>query len=298
MIKSLILFILSASAIMFIAGCKSSINEKRMIVTVSIEPQRWLAERIVGDKADIKVLLLGDANPENFDPPISALRDASRSALFMQMGHLPWESALIEKIKAGREDLLVVDTSDGIELIHGGHSHDDHECEEIDPHTWTSVKNARIIASNMLKGLQTADPAHADFYATNYKALDAELDSLDRSISSRLSSLRGKVFIVWHPSLSYFARDYGLKQLALGMENKEMTLPMMQQKIEQAKQGSIGVFFVQPQMDAGGKADPVIDAAGAVKRVIRPLSPDWKGELENIVDALTDSVALINVTSL
>ncbi len=285
MIKSILLLILASLAAFFIAGCSHK-ERTRPVVTVSIEPQKWLLERIGGDRVEVRTFLEGDANPESFDPALSVIRDAARSDAFMRMGHLPWENSLIEKVVAGNKELLVVDTSEGINLIQGGHGHHHPGMNEVDPHTWSSVKNARIMASNMLKGLQTIDPAGADYYEKNYRKLDATLDSLDKAFATRLAPLRGMSFLVWHPSLSYFARDYGLNQIAMGMENKEMTLPMMQKKLDEAASNQAKVFFIQPQMDAGGKAEPIIERTGAVKQVVHPLSPDWQGELEGIVDAL------------
>ena len=289
MIKSLLLLILASLAAFFIAGCKHS-EHTHPVVTLSIEPQKWLLERIGGDRIEVRTFLAGDANPESFDPALSVIRDAARSDAFMRMGHLPWENSLIEKVVAGNESLLVVDTSEGIDLIEGSHGHHHHPgMSEVDPHTWSSVKNARIMAANMLKGLQTIDPAGSDYYEKNYRALDASLDSLDKSFASRLAPLKGESFLVWHPSLSYFARDYGLNQIAMGMENKEMTLPMMQKKLDEAASHRAKVFFIQPQMDAGGKAEPIIARTGAVKQVIHPLSPEWQAELEVIVDALLNT---------
>ena len=66
------------------------------------------------------------------------------------------------------------------------------------------------------------DPADSASYRRNYMALAATLDSCDRVISSRLKPVGHATFMVWHPSLSYFAEDYRLHQLSIGMDNKEI----------------------------------------------------------------------------
>ena len=53
---------------------------------------------------------------------------------------------------------------------------------------------------------------------------------------SRAYGKRGSSFLVWHPSLSYFARDYGLHQIALGgAEHKEVSIPALREAIEEAR---------------------------------------------------------------
>ncbi len=290
--KCVFLLLVAALAVAFIAGCRPA-NNDRLRVTVSIDPQRWLLEQIAGDRVAITVFMPGDANPENFDPTMATVRDAASSDLFLRMGHLPWEEKIIARVKTDNDSMTIVDTSEGIDLIRGTHNHeghDDHgghEHSDVDPHTWGSVKNARIIARNMLSGLLAIDPAGTEYYNDRYRRLDQKLDSLDRQFARQLAPLRGASFLVWHPSLSYFARDYGLNQIAIGRENTEISLPMMREKLKEVGEaGTVGVFFIQPQMDAGGRTNAAIDASGASKFVIHPLAADWQSEMENVVNAL------------
>lgn len=274
-----------AVAAVFTGACARPGSGERA-VCVSIEPQRWIAEQIAGDRIKVESLMPGDANPENFDPPMSALRNASSAAAYLQIGHLPWEEALIERVRESNPDIKVVDTSAGIELITGTHSHDGHS-HDIDPHTWSSVKNARIIAANTLAVLKSADPQNAGYYAANYTSLCERLDSLDSAFAKALAPAQGQSFMVWHPSLSYFARDYGLNQIALGSENKESTVKAMQHQIDEALSHNARVFFVQPSMD-GDKSEEIINLTGARKVVIHPLDYDWWGEMKAVCNSLTN----------
>ena len=95
----------------------------------------------------------------------------------------------------------------------------------------TSVRNARVIASNMLDAMVEADPVNADEYRRRHAELDRGLARMDSSMSARLAPLRGQGFMVWHPSLSYFARDYGLTQIALGGGGKEISLPGLMDRL-------------------------------------------------------------------
>lgn len=289
------LMLLGAAAVAAFSGCSSKVSS-RPVVTVSIDPQKWLLDSIVGDKVEVRSLLPGDANPENFDPPLAALKSASGGILYMKMGHLPWEDALALRLKDGNGRLRVVDTSEGIDLIaDSGHSHlhddgdDHHDHAGTDPHKWTSVRNARVIASNMLDAMVEADPVNADEYRRRHAELDRGLARMDSAMSARLAPLRGQGFMVWHPSLSYFARDYGLTQIALGGGGKEISLPGLMDRLRSvsASPGRL-VMFVQPQMDESGRSDAIVQATGARKAMFNPMAADWDKTMMQLVDNLTE----------
>ncbi len=271
--------------------CGCSRADNRPVLTVSIEPQRYLLEKIVGDKWQVNTLLEKGADPENFDPSISALRKASDSRAYFRIGNMAFEDVVTDRISA-TDDILTFDTSEGITLLKGTHhssdGHDEHETHshDIDPHIWSSVANARIIASNMYRDMLEIDPDNKDYYTANFNRLTSELDSLDSELRLMLAPLAGHAFIVWHPSLSYFAADYGLEQIALGMDHKEMSAMEMRSNIDKARSHSASVMFVQPDFDSS-RSQEIAAQAGATAVMINPLGYDWPDEMRKIARALT-----------
>ncbi len=79
------LMLLGAAAVAAFSGCSSKVSS-RPVVTVSIDPQKWLLDSIVGDKVEVRSLLPGDANPENFDPPLAALKSSLRRHIVYEDG--------------------------------------------------------------------------------------------------------------------------------------------------------------------------------------------------------------------
>ena len=68
-----ILFV--AAATIGVGSCSSYTSEGgNKIITVSIEPQRWILERIVGDKFEVNTILSVGADPENFEPSLSDMK--------------------------------------------------------------------------------------------------------------------------------------------------------------------------------------------------------------------------------
>jgi len=262
-----------------LSGCaqRTTDNTSRTI-TVSIEPQRYLLEQIAGDRWSVSTLLDRGSDPENFDPPMSALQRLHDSGIYFTTGHIPFEDIVLQRIAT--DSMTVIDTSDGIEPIRGTHSGSD-----SDPHVWSSVKNARIISRNMLQALVKLDPAGKEYYTANFNRLATTLDSLDTVITQRLEKHSGTAFLVWHPSLSYFARDYHLMQIALGMEHKEISAESLKLKIDTAQAHRASIFFVQPDMD-NSRAESISHQAGSKTVTINPLSYDWPGEMMKIAEAL------------
>lgn len=290
-IRTLYILIIVTVGLMCSCGNRS-MRDAKPVITVSLEPQKYFLDKIVGDKMQVECLLKNGANPENYEPAMNDFVMLERSVAYLKMGNMEFENVLVEKLKQNNKSLVIFDTSRGVEYIkgthdccehHNGHSH--HHELSADPHTWTSVKNAKIIAHNMLDVVRGVDSINADYYKINYENLIAQLDSLDCYASEKLASHRGESFLVWHPSLSYFARDYGLEQIAIGQIGKELSARQLQEQIEKANVYGAKVFFFQQEFDSR-QASVINDQIGAEMITINPLNYEWKTEIRRIIDAI------------
>ena len=268
------------------AACRSERDDHTLMV--SIEPQRYLLERIAGPDWTVSSLLDRSSDPENFDPSMSALKSAAGARAYFAIGQMAFEDELLAKLLDGNRDMPTFNTSAGIDLIEGhGHDHahsgHDHGCdghaEEADPHVWCSVRNAKIMAANMRDAMISLDPDNQALYTANCDRLLQSLDSLDRAIAERLAPERGNTFLVWHPSLSYFARDYGLTQLTIGSENKEMSAASFRDRIDHAREAATQVFFVDAAIDSR-RAEEIARQVGARCKVLNLTSADWLRDLD------------------
>lgn len=286
----------SVAAILIVAFCMIltacvADDSRKPIVTVSILPQKYFLEKIVGDKYDVKCLLSLGANPESYEPAITHLVNVEDSEAYFCIGNIGFESAIIDKVRANNPDIKILNCSDGIDLMVGthGHSHGDKACNhEIDPHTWSSVRNAKIIATNMYRAIVDMNPENKRYYTENYDGLIAELDSLDARISQILHPKRGMAFLVWHPSLSYFARDYNLRQITIGQEGKESSVNTLRHHIDHAREDGVKVFFFQKEFDTR-QAQVVNEQIGAKMVTINPLNYEWDKEMLVIANAIASN---------
>ncbi|MCM1076157.1 MAG: zinc ABC transporter substrate-binding protein [Bacteroides sp.] len=271
-----------------LAACTGVENDKP-IVSVSIEPQKYLLEQITGDKVEIRTLIANGANPETFDPSVTHIMNLTKSIGFLRMGNIGFEAAILDKVHGEHPDLPIFNTSLGVIPVTGTHSHDGVMHNVIDPHTWTSVKNVKIIARNMLNAMTEIDAHNAAYYTKNYERFAAHLDSLDNAIAVKLAPHKGEAFMVWHPSLSYFARDYGLEQITAGnADNKEVAMGMLKDVVDHAQEHNVKVFFYQKDLDSR-QAEALGGQLDLRKVDINPLAYEWEEEITAIADAIAAS---------
>jgi len=167
--------------------------------------------------------------------------------------------------------------------------HHHHHHGEMDPHTWTSPANVKVMAKNILDALVDIDSKNKEYYEKNYNSFIKEIEQTDMTIKKILSKVpTNSKFMVFHPSWGYFARDYNLIQFPIEVEGKEPKPKMLQKIIDDAKEENIKVIFAQEEFsDKSAKA-----IASELKiKVIKetPLSSDWSANLIKMAKAIENT---------
>jgi len=286
--KTLLIAALCAAAGLVSSSCTSSSKPAKPTITVSIEPQKWFLERIVGDKMNVNSILSTGADPENFEPSITNMKLLEQSSCYMKIGHFSFEDAIIERITQNHTDIPIINTSDSVSLIiEHNHEHCNGVHEHgIDPHIWNSAKNARIIANNMYKNVVQLDSTHTEYYQSNFKQLINLIDSIDSLCMQVLTTAKNRSFIVWHPSLTYFARDYNLKQIAVGFEGKELSVSETRNIINIIQQEGATVFLVEGKGNVKRTELIATEIPSLEISTITPLNYEWDKELVHTATAI------------
>lgn len=270
-------------------GQKEKNANSRNIITVSIRPQKYIVEQIAGDKYSVSVLVPDGSGPETYEPTSRQLRELAQSKLYISTGLLDFEKSWLPEVQELYPDLIILNSSEGIELI-DGHSHDHSEGHEqgihslhagVDPHIWLSFQTIKVQAKNIKASLSKTDPDNMLLYEQNYVSFVARLDSLDRTIRQQFSEVSGKVsFIIYHPSLGYYCRDYGVEQLAIEMDGKEPSASYIRELIDLSKENNITTVFYSDQFDKRS-AETVASQLGIP---LTPINPLAENVVENILD--------------
>ena len=260
-------------------------NEKP-IITVTLEPLRYFTEAIAGDNYQVISMVPKGSSPESYDPTPQQLVNLSQSQAYFRIGYIGFEQAWMDKLEANSPDMKVYDTSVGVDLIRGeGHWHGDHYHEGgVEPHIWNSTQNALIIAENIYKALCELDAAHQADYQKRLDVLKETIRQTDENVKALLKNA-DKTFLIYHPALSYFARDYGLKQISIEEGGKEPSPAQLKALIETCRKEKIHTIFVQQEFDQRN-AQLIANELGINIVSINPLSYDWAEEMVRVAKAL------------
>jgi zinc transport system substrate-binding protein len=271
-------------------------NDERLEVMVSILPQRTFLERIGGDRVRVSVMVEPGASPATYEPKPAQLKALSRSAAYFSIG-VPFEDAWLSKIVAANPEMAIVDTIAAIERMPmQAHGHDDDDADAgdtdhaegaPDPHVWLSPALVKLQAEAICDALVALDPTHGNAYRANRDAFLADVDALDAEIGARLEGIAGARFLVFHPSWGYFARDYGLEQIAIEVGGQEPSAQELARLIEEAREEGIRVVFAQPEFSTQDAETIAREIDGEVL-LVSPLDADWVGNLRRVARTFAD----------
>jgi zinc transport system substrate-binding protein len=112
-------------------------------------------------------------------------------------------------------DKLVVETTEGIQLLDTGHNNhkDEHEHEgSYDPHTWISPFIAKQQAQNIYDALVQKDPDNTNYYTERWQTLKTTFEDLDNRYIEELANKSKQEIFVSHAAFGYLADRYNFKQ--------------------------------------------------------------------------------------
>ncbi|MEW6521601.1 MAG: zinc ABC transporter substrate-binding protein [Thermodesulfobacteriota bacterium] len=264
-------------------------SREKIPVFVSILPQAFFVEKIGGERIAVEVLVQPGQSPHTYAPSPRQMARLAGARVYFRIG-VAFENGFIPKIESSLPDLLIVDTRQGIELekmpAHEGKGEEHHhEDEELDTHIWLDPllvkKQAKIITDTLVQ----LDPDGQALYEKNFTAFCAELDALHARLSEALAPLRGRSFFVFHPAFGYFARTYGLKQIAVETGGSSPSARHLAALIESARKNGVRVLFVQPQFSQKS-AETVARAIDGAVVPLDPLARDYFTNMTAIAQAL------------
>lgn len=285
--------------IILFSACKGATknNEatetEKPVITVTIEPQRYFTEAIAGDKFSVVSMVPKGSSPETYDPIPQQLIALGKSKAYFRIGFIGFEQTWMDKLMDNTPHIQVFDTSLGIDLILG-HRHEEQDASPkhehfhaVEPHIWNSATNALQIAQNTYNALCKLDKKNQPYYLARYDSLCHRIQHIDSLVRVRLSQPdAAKAFMIYHPALSYFARDYGLTQISIEEDGKEPSPAHLKELIDLCKEKDVHVIFVQPEFDRRN-AETIARQTGTKVVAINPLNYDWETEMINVAQALS-----------
>lgn len=261
-------------------------NSHKPVITVTLEPLRYFTEAIAGDHYQVVSMVPKGSSPESYDPTPQQMVSLGKSLAYLRIGYIGFEQTWMKRLQENNPEMKVFDTSKGVDLIRGeGHWHGDHFHEGgVEPHIWNSTRNALVIVDNIYVALCELDSTHRNDYRQRLDSLKQTIRQTDANVSAFLENA-DSTFLIYHPALSYFARDYGLKQISIEEGGKVPSPAQLKTLIETCRKENIHTIFVQQEFDQRN-AQLIADELGVQIISINPLSYDWAKEMLRVAKAL------------
>ena len=214
-------------------------DDGKIQIVATLFPYYDFARAIVGDRADVTLLLSPGREAHSFEPtPLDAVT-ISEADVFLYNGgegeywvdsmlgaageNIAVVARMMDYVDALNEEYVEgMQGADGHDHDHEHGSHDDHDHDheedehdsdeaEYDEHIWTSPKNAVVLCRAVCDAICRADAENAAFYRANCENYCAQLEDLDARFAALCESAprRLLIFADRFPML-YFCREYGL----------------------------------------------------------------------------------------
>ncbi len=178
-----------------LAGCGGSSPAGEDTVVAAFYPLAYAVEQIAGP--DVAVVDLTRAGQEPHDLELGP-RDVGRidsARLVVYVGH-GFQPAVEDAVRGRRGASL--DVLDGVRLLGTG--------DDVDPHVWLDPRRYAEVAREIATAF--GEPSRADAFVRR-------LSALDRELADGLRRCARRTLVTSHAAFGYFARRYGLRQVAL-----------------------------------------------------------------------------------
>ena len=278
-LKHFSLFVLFAIfALTLTSSCIPTAKPSRPLVACSISPQAYFLKQLLAADVEVLVLLPPGASAESFEPTMLQMKTLPRAKIYFAMGHphfsfeqnwLPKMLSQNPTIKLHKAQSLFKDFTD-------------------DPHVWLSPLLMITYVDAMAKELKLAFPQLSPRIDARQAKLSEAMFNLHTEIQATLRPYAGRTFLVFHPAWSYFAKDYGVKQLAIENEHKSPSPRQLQLILNQAQAEKINTIFVQPAYDVK-IAQAAAETLHAQLATAEPMEADWFKGLRQFTILLVQS---------
>ena len=286
------ILLLSMTALgLFVAGCQSQQNtakSEKPTIVATIYPVYEFTKEIVGDKAQVELMIPAGTEPHDFEPSAKDIAkiQATNSFVYDDPNMETWVPKTEKSLKNSK--VQFVQSTKEMVLLPGGEEEHDHEHagdghhHEFDPHVWLAPSLAMQQVKSINEQLGQQYPKYKATFEKNTQKYLAKLAKLDQAYQTKLSQLPQKYFVTQHSAFNYLAVEYGLKQVPIaGLSPEEEPSPSKIAELKDlVKELSIQtVFFEENAQDKIART--LADEAKVKLAVLNPLEGLTKQQIKN-----------------
>lgn len=288
----------AAVALALAVGCGGGAGDGTPDVVVTTPVLGAVVRDLVGDAADVSVVMPNGADPHEFQPSARDVAGMTDAALLVENG-LDLEEGLQEAIGTARDEGVPVFTAtDHVDLrtADGEGPAGEGGGGPQDPHVWMDPVAMADVAAALAPVL--ADRLGVDL-GDRPAAVQRELRALDADIRAQLSDIPAarRRLVTGHDSMGYFADRYGFEvigalipSLSSQAQASASNLAGLRRQVEAAGVPAIFTEAGTPE----GVADAIADETGArviaIDTVALPDDGSYATLLRDVASAVDDGL--------
>lgn len=204
-------------------------------------------------------------------------------------------------------DALVIDCSEGVELLENlshhhdehDHSHDGHDHGHFDPHYWMDPQNVKVMAENIADGLTELDGTNQQRYQTNLLNTLVLLEAWDSNLQDAFHGewadpIEIPGLITFHDGFQYFCHAYDLPLLESIEEEagSEASAKEINEITALVREHDIPVIFTEVN-GSDATAQAIARETGCQVAQLSMIMDGPDGELKHYLDAMLNNMAAV-----
>ncbi|CAD5902877.1 metal ABC transporter substrate-binding protein [Carnobacterium maltaromaticum] len=287
--------LIASLAILFImVGCgnqEATKDSTKLQIVTSFYPMYDFTQNVAGDNAEVSVLMKAGTEPHDYEPSAKDIAKIADSDVFVYNSKEmeTWVSSVLTNIDTKKT--VVVDASQGIDLLEGSHSDDETEAEHEghshahDPHIWLDPVLAQKQVDTIKEGIIKADTKNKETYEKNALAYKEKLAALNEKFEMGLKNAENRTFVTQHAAFAYLANRYDLEQVAIaGLSPDQEPSPAKLAELNDfIKENNIKIIYFA-ETASPKIAKTVANETGAKLEVLSPIEGITQEEQEKGVD--------------
>lgn len=282
-------------------------SDKLAIVT-TFYPVYDFTKNIVGDTADVKLLIPAGTEPHDYEPSAKDMAEIQDADVFIYHNE-NMETWVEETAKGWQDDQpVVIKATEKMTLMEGeeDHEHEDESDEHAhshsyDPHTWLAPNLAMQEVTAIRDQLSAKFPDKKAVFTENAAAYLEKLTALDEEYQTSLAAAKQTSFVTQHAAFGYLAKEYGLTQVAIsGLSPDEEPSPARLAELKTYVEEN-GIQYIYFEENASDKIAQTLAKEANVKLlVLNPLESLTKEQMdagEDYISVMKENLQALEKTT-
>lgn len=256
-----IMIIISVFSVIYTSLTQTSYRnqDKKITVVTSFYPIYIATKNIVLDVDGVELINLAENQTgclHDYQITTQDMKKLENADIFVINGG--GIEGFVTDILENYPDIIIIDSSTGIELLPAQEEHEEeyeeedhegHDHGEYNPHIWMDPSNYQNQIDNIKDGLMEYDKANEKKYRENALVYQEKIEKIEEKINKELGDLVHKNVVIFHDSFAYLAKRLGLNVIHTVNIEADTTLSAgeLAKVIEEIKTNQVKVLFSEEQ---------------------------------------------------